>query len=383
VLNRDLELEAIGREWDQLVEDSDQRAFFLRWAWNRHWWRILRPPDSQLFILTCRDERETLVGLAPVYLRQRRTAGIPHVRELLFLGTGIYAQTSEYLDIVSRRGWERVVAEAIVGHLERSNDWDILCLREVPASSAILPYVLSALGQDARIEVCNRSYSIDTTVDWETFVSGLSTSARKNVFYRTRKLFSSHECRMKRVEAADELEDGMTALVRLHQARWQSKGQPGAFALPNVEEFLRQAARTSLADGRLGLLTLDIDGKIAAARLDFIDNRVAHAFQSGFDPAFTNKGLGGAMNGLCVRRYIEDDWVREYDLMGGGAQYKLAWTKDYKESVCLTFVRPGSRSAVYKSIESAKAIGRSFIRATVPEPIKAAGHRLINHRHYK
>src|SRR5688572_2960279 len=84
-LTDDLRFEALASEWDRLLDQSEQRVFFLRWAWNRLWWRLLRPPDSQLFIIVCRDEQDMLVGLAPFYLRQRRTAGIRHLRELQFL----------------------------------------------------------------------------------------------------------------------------------------------------------------------------------------------------------------------------------------------------------------------------------------------------------
>jgi hypothetical protein len=89
------------------------------------------------------------------------------------------------------------------------------------------------------------------------------------------------------------------------------------------------------------------------------------------------------MNGLCIRACVEDEWVHEYDLMGGGGAYKESWTKNYKDSVSLTLVRPGSRSTAYKSIEMAKVMGKSLLRATVPAPIRAAGHRIINQRHYK
>lgn len=383
VLTDELDFELLAPEWDWLLEQSDQRVFFLRSAWNRLWWRLLRPPDSQLFIITCRDEQGALFGLAPFYLRQRRTAGIPHLRELLFLGTGVYAQTSEYLDVVARHGFERQVAEAIVECLERSNDWDRLCLKEIPASSAILVHLVAGLGEDTKIEVCNRSYYIDTTVDWETFVRGLRNSARHNVLRRTRRLLSLHDCSLRLVETADELGPAMDALVRLHQARWQSKGEPGTFALPGVEEFLKEAMRISLSERRLGLTTLEVDGAIAAVRLDFLDNHVAHAFQAGFDPAYANDGLGSVMNGLCIGAYLEDDSVHEYDLMGGNAQYKEAWTKDYNESVCLTSVRAGTRWKAHKSIERAKLIGKSLLRATIPEPLRIAGHRLITQRHYK
>lgn len=376
-------LEHFGREWDELLEDSDQRVFFLRWSWNRLWWRILRPPDSELFIITCRDEQDRLVGLAPLYLRQRHTAGIPHLRELLFLGTGIYAQTSEYLDVIARRGFEQMVADSVAECLDENSNWDRLCLTDIPQSSTMLSCLERALAGDTQIEHCSRSYFVDTTVDWHTFKRTLPNSARNNVGSRTCRLFSTHNCNLKSAQTTDELDDAMDALVRLHQARWQSKGEPGAFALPNIEEFLRKAARESLCDGKTRVLMLEIDGKISAARLDFLDNHIAHAFQAGFDPALTKDGVGAVMNGLCIRTYIEDDSVHKYDFMSGNGDYKEVWTKNHADSVRLTLIRSGTRATAYKSLERAKAVGKSLLRATVPEPIRIAGHRLITQRHYK
>src|SRR5438128_12318167 len=87
VLTDDMQFDSIREEWDELLDHSDQGVFFLRWAWNRLWWRTYRPPDSHLFVIACRDERGLLVGLAPFYRRQRKIAGFLYLNEVLFLGT--------------------------------------------------------------------------------------------------------------------------------------------------------------------------------------------------------------------------------------------------------------------------------------------------------
>src|ERR1044071_9459987 len=106
VVTDDAGFDALAEEWDRLLEESQQRVYFLRWGWTRAWWRAFKPSGSRLMIIACRDGEGRLAGLAPFYVAQRRTAGIPHVREGLFIGTGIYAQTSEYLDMIARRGSE-------------------------------------------------------------------------------------------------------------------------------------------------------------------------------------------------------------------------------------------------------------------------------------
>jgi CelD/BcsL family acetyltransferase involved in cellulose biosynthesis len=382
VVKRESEFEWLGEEWDGLIDESDQRVFFLRWEWNLAWWRAFNPAASTLFIIVCRDEEGRLAGLAPFYLTQRRTAGIRHVREVMFLGTGIYAQTSEYLDIIARRGYEQAVAESVAGFLRQSNDWDRLWMNEVPAASSIFSRFRSALGENVEVAQCNRSHYIDTTMDWETFRQSLSRSTRKHLTRQMRRFFETYECEFNRVRLPDELERAMDALIRLHQARWTSKGEPGSFAIPGVEELLRNSARYALANGRLRLWTLKLNGEIAAVRLAFLDNGVVHAFQGGFDPAYAKDSLGSVMLGLCIKDCLEDPETREYDFMGGTDSYKDWWTKSGRETVSLTCLRSGIRSLTYTSILHASRALRSLMRATIPQPLRRAGFRLLERRHY-
>src|ERR1044072_3966949 len=290
-------LEALAAEWDHLVTESDQRVYFLCSFWNRECWRVVKPGRSRLMIIVCRDEQGRLAGLAPLCVRQRRTAGIPHVREVMFLGTGIYAQTSEYLDVIARRGYEKAVAEAVAEHLKKSKEGDRLHLKEVPAGSRVMPHLMEAMGEGVEVSECNRSHHIDTTTDWDTFISQSARTIRRNVLRLTRRIVAQDGFRFRRIEREEELEGAMDALVRLHQARWRSKGEPGAFAIPGIEELLRGAAREGFREGKLRLWTMELNGEIAAVRLAFFDNGVVHEFQGGFDPAYARQGLGSVMLG--------------------------------------------------------------------------------------
>lgn len=373
---------ALGQEWDRLLDESDQCVYFLRWSWNQLWWRVFKPAGSSLYLITCRDAQNQLVGLAPLYLRQRRTAGIPHIRELAFLGTGVFAQTSEYLDIISRRGCERAVAEAVVGFLQNDRRWERLWLNEVPASSLVLPFLHTALGDAAQVSPNNHSHQIDTTVDWETFRQSLSRSTRKHLTRQMRRFIDTYACEFSRVRRTEELQPALDALVQLHQARWNSKGEPGSFALPGVEEMLREAARRSFAEGRLRLWTLRLNGDIKAVRLAFFDNGIVHAFQGGFDPAYAKDSLGSVMLGLCIRDCLEAMEVREYDFMSGTDAYKDWWAKTGRDIVTLVYLRSGIRPMAYTSLIRARNLGRSLSRAVVPQAVRRAAFRMLERRHY-
>ncbi|HST20329.1 MAG TPA: GNAT family N-acetyltransferase [Blastocatellia bacterium] len=382
VVTDDAGFDALEQEWDSLLEESEQRVYFLRWGWTRAWWRAFKPAGSRLMIIVCRDGEGQMVGLAPLYVAQRRTAGIPHVRELMFLGTGIYAQTSEYLDLIARRRREREVAETVVRHLQTSSEWDRLWLNEIPSASTVFPYFHTALGLAAQVEPCNHSHHIDTTTDWETFCQSLSRSTRKHLTRQMRRFLEKRNWEFQRICEAQDLEPAMDALVRLHQARWTSKGEPGSFALPGVEALLREAAQRALAGGQLRLWTLKLDDEIVAVRLAFFDKGIVHAFQGGFDPVYAKDSLGSVMLGLCIKDCLGDAEVREYDFMGGTDSYKDWWTKSGRETVTLTCLRSGIRSLAYASIGRATRAGRSLLRATVPQSLRKVGYRLLERRHY-
>ena len=383
LLTTDREFDCLQKDWDELLDESDQRAYFLRWAWNRIWWRTFKPSNSRLFIIACRDKNQKLIGLAPFYWRQQSTAGIEHIREVLFLGTGIFLQTSEYLDIIARRGRERIVAVSIADFLRRNQDWDRLRLNEIPSRSSVLPHFRRALGEGSQVEPCSRAHYVDANTDWETFKSGLGRTTRQNTLRQTRRVFETYDCKFSRVRTADELEPAMNALVRLHQARWESKGDRGSFAIPGFEDCLREAASASLEEGRLRMWTLELNGKIAAARIGFFDNGVVYCFQGGFDPAYSKDSLGKVLLGLCLRDCIEDETVREYNFMGGDDSYKDCWAKNVTDNVRLTLRRAGMRSLAYDSIKLASEMGRTVARAAVPANMKAAAHRFMLRRHYE
>ncbi len=375
-------LTRLAREWDALLDESAERVYFLRAAWNQLWWQTFRPQGAQLFIITVRDGRGQLAGLAPFYLRSRRTAGIPHVRELQFIGTGVYVQTGERFDLIARRGEEAQVAASIAALLLESNAWDRLCLDEIPATSLVLPHLRAALGESVVIQTASRAHFIRTTGDWESVLNNLSRSTRKNLIYETRRLLKAHACQFRRITSDNELEDGLDALVRLHQARWNARGEPGSFAIPGFESFLRDTARVSLRNGRLRMWALDVDGQTAAVLIGFYDNGVVHYFQAGFDPQFARLSIGRVMLGLCIRDAVADPLVREFDFMGGGNAYKDRWTHESREMVTLICLRTGVRAMAYTGLHRVTRLSKSLLKATLPSAVQQAGHRFLQRRHF-
>ena len=341
------DLAALRAEWDELLDHSDQCVFFLRWSWVHLWWQNYAPPHSRLYLLTCRDGTGRLVGLAPLYCQQRQFAGVPHIRDLNFLGTGVGIRISEYLDVFTRRGFEGPCAEVFAGFLLQRSDWDRLWLWSIPGRSKFLPHLKTALGITARAHLCDRSHRIDTANDWETAKRSWSRQFSHKIDRCTRILYNEYAAEFCRVETLAEVDPALNDLIRLHQMRWRAKGESGSFAYPKFEAFVRAAVPRAFQDGRLGFWTLKLRGQCAATLLAFIDNGVAHYFQSGFDMEYAKYSLGTVMFAQSIQACVSAPGIREFDFMGGDAAYKDSWTRDVRDAYELELLRPGARTLLY------------------------------------
>ena len=377
LVSDDAGFDALSQEWDSLLEQSAQQVYFLRYSWNRSWWRHHAPRGARPHILCCRDAQGRLVGLAPLYWRQHRLLGIPYLRELAFIGMGIELKTSEYVDNIARRGEERAVARAIADYLGSREDWDRIWMHQVPSDSSLLEHLGGIFGEFAATTSCDRAPYIDTSVSWDDYKRALGRSMRRNVEYYGRRLFKTHGCEFRLARTRDEAEQALDALVRLHQERWTSAGQPGSFSDPMLRALLGDAVRSEFDAGRVRLWTLSIDGNIEAALLGFLDNGVLHYFQKGFNPAFSKEGIGTALLGMCLRDSFEDPKIRAFDFMGGGASYKDLWAREYRSTKTCVVERPNLRSRLHSARAKLWEASTIAFRKLAPDALRAARRDFI------
>ena len=357
LLTTEAAFDALAESWDKLLTQNATLAYFLRWSWNRLWWKTYAPAGSRLYLLACRDGEGQLLGLAPLYWQQKTFAGVPHVRELNFIGTGAAIKTSEHLDILALHGFERAVAESIAFFLSQRNDWDRLHLWNVPDRSQVLPHLEKAMNTQAT--TCDHPHYISTEQDWETLRLTWARKFRYNIERCTRNLSKAHEAVFARVETQTELDATLDDFIRLHQMRWESKGHEGSFAFPQFESFLRTAIQQAFEAGQLRFWSYKLDGQCVATLVAFVENGVAHYFQGGFDPAFSKHSLGSVMTAQCLQDCVADPAIHEFDFMGGGSAYKDSWTEQTRTAFELECFQPGWRSLLYQNgLKTRRVLGR-------------------------
>jgi len=371
VLTHETDFDALAEEWDGLVSACCQHGvFFLRWHWNRVWWRMYAPPHSELFVIACRDRSGQLVGLAPLYRHGRSVNGLFKVQEICFIGTGAGLKTSEHLDIIARSGYQQPVGQGVAACLRQQPAWQRVWLWGIHATSPVLPHFAKAFGNTATTASCDRLPYVATGSDWATVKLGFGSNLRTNIDRYIRRIQKDYKCQFHRVRTPEQLEEFMDEFVQLHQERWQSKGEPGSFTYPNFKAFMQETLRDAFRCDRARLWTLFLDGQCVAVLQGFVDRGVVHYFQGGFKSGYDKHHLGSVMLALAVQDCVEADDVGEFDFMGGGAAYKDHWTKTSHEAIEFEVLRAGFRPKLYGAIRYVACTYRRNVPQKVRKKIR-------------
>jgi CelD/BcsL family acetyltransferase involved in cellulose biosynthesis len=326
-------LEALRPEWDALLQNAADPTPFQTFEWQATWWR--HHGRGRLWVLVARDNG-VVTGLMPLHICRYR--GTP-LRQVRFLG----APLSDFQEILAATGYERVVRDAFMSHLQaHATDWDLCDFADQRKGTSLtegeMPAGLRPLLLHHR--VCP---FIPLSASWDEFVKRLSKNMRTNVGRRRRQVAKQFRAEYD-LATAETLPAAMEELFRLHNARWRRRGASGAFAGERIQAFHRDVAKKFLARGWLKLHRLRLDGETRAAFYCFQLGRRVYYYLSGFDLAFGKFSIGNVLMAAAIERAIGDG-ATEFDLLRGDETYKFAWKAEERETLRLIIGRPALRSS--------------------------------------
>ncbi len=314
---------ALGERWRALEARADA-SFFQSWTWTGCL-AAERFPDPVL--LAAEAEGET-VALA-LFNRRGGWRG-----ETLFLGesgaAGLDSPFIEHNGPLIARGWEDRVMPALLGGALRgaiaggrtaAGRWAWgrgLVLSGVPPA---LEMALRAAGAVTR-RVAER-VSPFLTLPGPPLLDRVSANTRYQIRRAERRYAAAGPLEVTRAGAVAQAWEWLEAMAALHQAGWQARGKPGAFAEPFFGRFHRELIARALPQGACDLLRITAGGRIVGFLYNLIREGRVLSYQSGFDYA----GAGGhekpglVCHHLAVERYRQAGY-QVYDLLAGESRYK-------------------------------------------------------------
>ncbi len=369
------QLDALGAEWERLLERSPDANTFLSPAWLLTWWRAYAP-DARLHAIAARRAAE-LVGLAPMMSVRERCHGVP-LECLRFLGDGTFE--SDHQGFVTVAEDARQLQHALLEQL-RQLPWHKAVLANVPESSLLAATIRDWCAQNRYLveETSMPSPRRRIPESYDALLASLPSRFRTAIRSTRRKLEAAHSVEFGLHDDPAEFDAALQALFDNHESRWRAKGQGGVFRNPRRREFYRTLTRRLHDDGALRFFYLKLDGRIVAQEYCFAHGRTVYLLQEGFDFALAASNVGNALRSHVFQHLI-DHGYDTYDFLAGTSRHKRNWSNDEPADITFRIARRSLRGrwahfaprAVARAKESLRPL-RDRLRGTPPatDPVES------------
>ncbi|SEO98263.1 GNAT family N-acetyltransferase [Aquisalimonas asiatica] len=342
----------------ETLEDARERWFalehrigpppFLGLAWQEAV-RQVTPADAAPVVLSVCDRGRDL-AMASVGRGVTRRARVIRSRVLWLNETGdpeLDRMLVEHNGLLGDAALEGGALQAMLAHcITRAGRWDEFSLGWIDAHhwSALAPAIESLpLRPVVRQRVPYYYVDLDGLDGLDDYLARLSSNTRQQVRRALRAYGGAEALRYTVADGVDQTMAWFDELVARHQAEWQRRGRPGAFASRRVRAFHHAFLPAAAATGQAEIARIEADGELVGFLYNLSDGQTVFNYQSGlvYD-ADSKRKPGIVAHALAVADAIRRGRGR-YDLLMGASQYKRSLSTDGGEMVWVMLQRPRLR----------------------------------------
>jgi CelD/BcsL family acetyltransferase involved in cellulose biosynthesis len=347
VLDSWSQLTPLADAWETLSEKAAVTSVFATYDWQRLWWEhYARGRALRVLVAATRDDG--VVGILPLYIDEQPFLRYP-VRFLRFVGSGGDTRPDD-LGPLLLPGFEVEAARALAEAALRLAGWDVLMLADMDPECVFAREMASAARRahgDTMTGRCERIAYLDLPASYDAWLASLSRDRR----YRTRKIRrnaqAAHAVRFFVWDDPATIDEGIDALVKLHQKRWQRAGEDHRFSTPQYTAFHRAAIKASLSRDRLRLYCLTFDDIPVAVYYFYRFRDRVFLFQAGFDPDHADLKPGQVLLGYVIEHAIGEG-MKVLDFLRGEHRYKDEIATGERETVYVTVFRRRPGAWIYR-----------------------------------
>jgi CelD/BcsL family acetyltransferase involved in cellulose biosynthesis len=345
------EFAALEEEWEDLYHDSPRATPFQSWAWLYSWWEAYGE-EYELRLVTVRDGRGLLVGLAPLMLKYRLGLG-----KLLFLGTG----PTDYLDVLIRERWEDQVSEVLARALRQIDSWHVADLHQLRPGAAT--WDICPRWDGPQLRAWQDSFPVVDVRPWDELLRSLSSNLRSTV-RRALRRFEADGGRCE-LAGADEAEAAAKRLVTISREQWQDRWLDTGpeHWTSRYESLIVAAARRMTARELGGVSEFWQDGGVIISDFwvsgrDFIGTYVLGASREARQRyQWSSLYIWDALNIARTKNR------GQLDLLRGEEPYKLRWSSRISPSHRLILGRNLVYWVPYAGYHALRAKARRYVQS--------------------
>ena len=310
VYNHSEAFEKLRAEWNDLVFRSTGNRIFSTWEWQSTWWEVYQP--GQLWIVTCRDLDDRLVGIAPWFIHDG-TVSIIGCKEV-----------TDYLDLIVDKDCVESVVTSFAEHLaENRAEFETIEFCNLPEDSishTVLPQLLDQQDFNVTIEHEDVCPIIDLPDEWTDYLMLLDKKQRHELRRKLRRAQgNTGPVDWYTVGPEHDLNEEMDHFLAMMAASDPSKAD--FLEDTNNLRFFRTLAPVMLEKGWLQLNFLTVDGDRAASYLNFDYNNKILVYNSGLQGEYGHLSPGIILLAYTIQNAIETGHDT-FDFLQGDESYK-------------------------------------------------------------
>lgn len=292
-------LPALAPAWIDLWHRTPTATPFSHPLWLLPWWHQWGTPYPRIATL---HQSGRLTAILPLYILHEPTGP-----KLLPIGAG----TTDYCDALAEPGTDLAPLLAAALDTPGLTRCDLI---DIPAHSPLLtltppPGWHATYQQTASCPVLPAGHSIPAP----------TRRKLRMARHRADRIGGWHVTEA----TAATLPDHLATLIRLHQSRWQSTGEPGVLADPKILAFHAEATPALFAAGLLRLPILHLGGQPAAALLQLTQPGRTLFYLPGHDTTRPYHSPGTLLLGWALDQAATE--ANDAHFLRGAEPYKFAW----------------------------------------------------------
>ena len=345
------EFAALEEEWEDLHRQCPRATPFQSWSWLYSWWEAYGE-DYELRLVTVRDGRGLLVGLAPLMLKYRFG-----FTKLLLVGTG----PTDYLDMLIRERWEDQVSEVLARTLREIDPWQVADLHQLRPGAA--SWEICRHWDGPQLRAWQDSFPVVDVRPWGELLQSLSSNLRSTV-RRSLRRFEADGGRCE-LAGVDDAEAAAKRLVTISREQWQDRWLDTGpeHWTSRYESLIVASARRMTARELGGISEFWRDGEVMISDFwvsgrDFIGTYVLSASREALQRyQWSSLYIWDALN---IARTKNCDYL---DLLRGKESYKLRWSSRISPSHRLILGRNLAFWAPYAGYHALRSKARRYVQS--------------------
>jgi CelD/BcsL family acetyltransferase involved in cellulose biosynthesis len=300
----------LKEEWNELLFHSGQDSPFLTHQWFDAWWRSFGK-NKKLEILLFRDERNFIVGLAPLMVSEG---------SLSFMANH---EVTDYCDFVSREEYRARFYGVLLDWLQKnSSDFSGIEFMNIPAASpslSELPRLASSYGFAWEMKEIEVVPSVALPDAYGKFIQGLDRKNRHELRRKIRKLESTGPVRIERIMDPSATTAAILEFISLH--RKSSSSKQDFWKQEGISKFFQILASFFSSENWIEFYFLSVGDRLIGGLVNFLYKDTLFLYNVAYDRAFSSLSPGFYLFDQAIEKAIEEG-RKTADFLRGDEKYK-------------------------------------------------------------